>query len=388
MDSADIAIIGGGISGTSLAYHLARRGAGRVVLLERGLLGSGSTGAAAGGVRAQFTTAINVRLSLLAQQLWRRFPEEIGAPHQIVPTGYLFLAQTAAELAALERAVALQQSLGVPSRLVSPAEMAELVPALRVDDLVGGSYCPTDGVGTPNDAVQGYAQAVRRLGVTIQEQTELAAVEIDRGRIQALRLANGDRLAVGQVVNCAGPWSGEVGRLAGVDVPVRPFRREIFVSEPFPELPPGPLTIDLRRGWYFRKEGERVVMSGGLDTESSWNIYVDWAGLPRIARTATHRVPVLARASFSGGWAGLYDLSPDNHALLGPVPELPNFWLACGFSGHGYMHAPATGLLLAEWLLDGEPHTLDVRALSIARIRQGKLMAEALTTHGEVLSGG
>jgi sarcosine oxidase subunit beta len=384
MSSASVVIIGGGISGAVIAFFLARRGCTDIALFERKQLGSGSTGAAAGGIRAQFSTEINVRCSQLSLPFWRRFEEETGSPHKFVETGYLLLATTRAEYEDLAESVALQMQLGVPSRLVNLSAMSELVPALNVEDLTGGSYNAGDGVGSPYDALQGYIRAARRHGVRVIEGAPVVAIEAAGGRVDAVRLANGERIATPVIVDAAGPWSGEVAALAGLDVPVRPFRREIYVSEPFPELPPGPLVMDLNAAWYYRHEGERILMAGIADPFSSWNTTLDQSRLHEVAAHATHRVPALARAAFTSGWAGSYDISPDNHAILGRFPELDGFICACGFSGHGYMHSPATGTLVSEMILDGGARSLDVSSLSPTRFRERRMLAERLTSHRDL----
>jgi len=302
----------------------------------------------------------------------------------------------------------------VPSRVVRPDEMAALAPGLNTGDLAGGAYSAEDGVGSPYDALQGYVRGARARGVRVREAVKVSRIETEAGRVRAVRLADGERVATPIVVNATGAWAGEIGRLAGLEIPVRPFRREIYVSEPFPELfgrsteserrlasegatlpatrhlpsvAPYPLVIDLHTGWYYRREGERVLMAGEADRFSSWNTTLDWPRLPEVAKVAMHRVPLLARASFGSGWAGSYDISPDNHALLGGFPELEGFVCACGFSGHGYMHSPATGLLVAELILDGHAHSLDIGPLAPTRFREGRRILERLTTHGELPDG-
>ena len=393
METASVVIVGGGISGAAIAYFLAKRGCSDVVLLEQHQLGSGSTSAAAGGIRSQFSTEINVRSSLLSLPFWEHFEEETGSPHTFQRSGYLFLATTNAELADLRESVALQNGLGVPSRIVRPDELGTLAAGLNTNDLAGGAYSTDDGVGSPYDALQGFARAAKARGVRVRENTKLAAIEIEHGRVQAVRLAGGERIATPIVVDAAGAWAAEVGALVGLEAPVRPFRREIYMSEPFPELfergsgapsMPYPLVIDLHTGWYYRREGERVLMAGEADRFSSWNTSLDWSRLPEVAKIATQRVPLLAGASFTSGWAGSYDISPDNHALLGSFPELEGFICACGFSGHGYMHSPATGLLVSEIILDGRASSLDIAPLAPARFREGRPILERLTTHGEL----
>lgn len=389
-ERAGIVIIGGGVVGTSIAYFLARRGAGReVLLLERHALGSGTTGRSVGGIRSQYSTEINIRLSLESVAFWRRFEQETGLPADYHESGYLFLAQTEDERAQFEKNVALQNRLGVPSRLLSPHEAGRLVPGLRVDDLAAATYSAEDGGAGPHEATQAYATRARELGVRIREQVAATAIEVRGGRVRAVATGAGQRIQTPVVVNAAGPWAARVGTLAGVDVPVQPYRREIFVSEPFPPEVIGdiPLVIDLHVGWYFRREGTGILMSGAKDRYPSYDTHVDWAGLPRIAAVATHRMPALAQAQFGKkAWAGLYDVSPDDHAILGPVPEVEGFYLACGFSGHGFQHSPATGRLMAELLLDGRTTGIDLSPLSITRFRSGTLLYEPLTAHAGSLA--
>ncbi len=385
MASASVVIIGGGISGTAIAYFLARRGCTDVLLLEANELGSGTTSAAAGGIRAQFSTEINIRCSLLSLPFWQRFEAETSSPHHFIQTGYLLLATTTSEYHDLATSVALQNRLGVPSRLVAAQKVQALVPALNISDLAGASYNAGDGVGTPYDALQGYIRAATAGGVTVREHCRVEAIETEDGRVAAVRLEGGERIATPLVVDAAGPWSGEVGAMARLDVPVRPFRREIYVSEPFAEIPPGPLVMDLHSAWYYRHEGERILMAGIADALPSWNTSLDRTHLPEVAARAVHRVPALAHARFTGGWAGSYDISPDNHALLGSFPELRGFVCACGFSGHGYMHSPATGMLVSEMIVDGRTTSLDVSSLRPARFREGEPLIERLTSHRDLL---
>ena len=389
-ETADVVIVGGGAVGTSIAYHLAQRGVGRgVVLLERNTLGSGSTGRSAGGIRCQYSTEVNIRFSLESVEFWRSFEERMGLPIDYREIGYLFLATTAQERQQFEKNVALQNGLGVPSRVVEPAEMARLVPGLRVDDLSGGAYSAADAVAGPNEAVQGFARRARDGGVDIREGVEVIAVDARGERVHAVETTGG-RIEAPVIVNAAGAWAGLLGQMVGIEVPVKPYRRELFVSEPVPleHIPEIPLVIDLHVGWYFRREGAGILMSGAKDAHSSFDTHVDWAGLARFAEYGIRRMPPLGAVRFGDkAWAGLYDVSPDDHAILGPVPDVAGFYCANGFSGHGFQHSPATGRAIAELILDGSVRDLDIAPLSITRFRSGQLLSEPLTAHAGSFAG-
>jgi sarcosine oxidase subunit beta len=389
-ERAEVVIVGGGAVGSSIACHLAERGAGKgVVLLERNTLGSGSTGRSAGGIRSQFSTEVNIRFSLESVAFWRSFDERMGSPVDYRETGYLFLASTQQQHAQFISNIALQNALGVPSRLVTPDEIAQLVPGLRTDDLVAGAYSASDAVAGPNEAVQAFARRAREGGARIREGIEVIGIDVRGNRVQAVETTQG-RIETPIVVNAAGPWAASIGHMAGVDVPVKPYRREIFVSEPVGTdvIADVPLVIDLQVGWYFRREGAGVLMSGAKDSHSSFDTHVDWAGLPRIAQYAVHRMPPLEKVRFgSKAWAGLYDVSPDDHAILGAVPEVAGFLVANGFSGHGFQHSPVTGRVISELILDGAVRDLDIGPLSITRFRTGHLLSEPLTAHAGTFAG-
>jgi sarcosine oxidase subunit beta len=389
VETADIVIIGGGVVGASIAYHLGRRGVGSgVALLERDQVGSGSTARAVGGIRSQFSTELNIRMSLESVAFWRRFEDELGEAVDYREDGYLFLARTEEERAQFAANVELQNALGVPSRLLSPEDAATVVPGMYTGDLAAAAYNATDGAAGPNEATMAFARAARRAGVRILEGTEVTGIDVVEGRIAGVR-TTGAAWSTRVVVNAAGPWAAPVGRLAGIDVPVRPFRREIFVSEPFAGLPERlPIVIDLHVGWYFRREGAGILMAGHKDDHPSYDTHVDWGGLSTVADLAVHRVPALEGASFGArAWAGLYDVSPDDHAILGPVDGVDGLYLACGFSGHGFQHSPATGRLVAELVLDGQTTGIDIAPLGLDRFARGAMLREPLTAHAGTIGG-
>jgi sarcosine oxidase subunit beta len=250
------------------------------------------------------------------------------------------------------------------------------------------THSDEDGQAGPNEATQAFARRARDAGVEIREGTEVTGIDVDGGRVRAVDTSAG-RIETGAIVNAAGPWAGLVGRLAGVEVPVEPYRRTIFVSEPFNLLPARfPLIMDLHVGWAFKREGPALYMTGTKDDRPSFDLRPDWNGLATVAEVATRRIPLLENAPFGKiAYAGLYEVSPDNHAILGAVPDVAGFYLACGFSGHGFQHSPATGRLMAELLLDGATTGIDIAPLSVTRFATGSLLDEPLQAHVGALSG-
>jgi len=379
-ETADVVIIGAGIVGCSLAYHLADQGSPRVVVVEKGLVCSGSTGKSAGGIRQQFATEVNLRLSLLSVQMFHRMQEELGIDPEFRQVGYLFLASTPQDLEMFRGQAEIQQRFGIPVQIISADEVRRIVPYLRADDILGAAFCPTDGYAAPYEVTMGYATRARRLGVVIHEQREATGILRAADRVIGVETSRGP-IHTPIVVNAAGAEGGLVGRLAGVDVPVKPYRRQLFVTGPLPEfgIEP-PLTIDYSRNWYFRGEMGGCLFSGPKDEESTLNTTVDWEHLAESVARAVARVPILEQAEIKRAWAGSYDISPDDNAILGAVPELAGFYVATGHSGHGFMHGPATGRLMAELMLTGKS-SIDISPLGLDRFRTGKLLREPMTAH-------
>jgi glycine/D-amino acid oxidase-like deaminating enzyme len=357
--TAGVVVVGGGVVGCSIAYHLTRRGMQDVVVLERDAVGAGTTSKAAGGIRAQFPTETEIRFSLESRRVFESFREEFGVDPGYTRIGYLFLVSDEADRRGFEARIALQRRLGVDVRLISPREAQALVPALRTDDLIAAVWGPEDGMAGPSEVTQGFARRARDLGARILEGVDVTGLEIEGGRVRAVRTSTGT-IATPWAVNAAGPAAARVGRLAGLELPVAPRRRHIFYTDPFPEiLGPVPLTTDRASGFYFRKELDALLLSPGdvQDVGDDQVAPVDWGMVDEVVEKAVHRVPALERARIAGGWAGLRPLTPDDHAIIGPAPGVEGFFLAVGFGGHGFQHSPATGRVVAEWLTEGRPST-------------------------------
>ena len=380
--TAEIIIIGGGIIGASIAYHLAQKGAKGVVLLEKGRLGEGSTGKCVGWIRAQFSTAINIRFSLESLKTWDNFEDLTGVDVGFRKVGYLFLATTEEEWKIFQKNVLLQQSFNVPVELLSPSEIHHRWPYLKVDDLQGGSYSPQDGFAGPYEAMSGFIRGARKSGVKIYEGTAVQEILQKGGNVTGVATPEG-RVEAPIVINAAGPHAAEVGKMAGVEVPVKPYRRQIFFTAPFPWIAdPVPLVIDFHRGWYFRREGAGLLISGPKDDFSSFNINVDFDAMVEVAEVSIYRVPIMEKAQINRGWAGSYEISPDNHAILGEAPGIKGFYQANGFSGHGFQHSPAVGQVIAELILDETP-SIEISSLALDRFVKGQLIHEPLTAFQE-----
>jgi sarcosine oxidase, subunit beta len=378
VDPGRIVIIGGGIIGTSIAYHLASSEYGNVTLVERGLIGEGSTAKATGGIRQQFSSPANALLSREAVAYYHDFKAIVGEPFAFRQHGYLFVTTSADALTMARSAVVMQRGLGIAADVVTPEEAGRLNPGLRTADLAGGTYCPTDGSASPADAVQAFARQARLHGVQIRQHVR--AVGIDRdgdGRVRAVLTTEGT-VPAETVIIAAGPWSGQVTEMVGVQIPLSPRSRQAFAISSASWLSADlPFTVDLDSGAYLHPEQSGGVI-GGTDREQSagFEARVDESRLPRLISAVGWRFPGLADARLKHGWAGLREMTPDEHALVGPVGSVPGLWVAAGFSGHGFMHAPVIGRELARWLLTGGP------GLDLSRLDPGRFTSSQPATDG------
>ncbi|MEX2355635.1 MAG: FAD-dependent oxidoreductase [Thermaerobacterales bacterium] len=384
-DAVDVAVIGGGIIGASVAFHLKERAPHlRVALLEKDpFLGAGATSRATGGVRLQFATEANIRLSLMSIPYFEEFEQRFGVDPGFRRHGYLFVTADRARLPAMQAQVALQNRLGVNSALVSGLETGRLCPPLRTDDLVGGTFCRQDGSLDPHSLVQGFLARFRQAGGEVLTDAEVTGLTWSDGpdgsRTWQVRAA-GRCWESGQVVVAAGPHSDQVMAKAGVEVPSKPYGRQVFVLKPHPDVPGDiPMVVDADTGWYVHAEPGGALLLGGTDKDIRPGLRhdVDWDLFDRVYDAAAHRMPVLADAEMLRAYAGVRQLTPDHHPVLGPVGGMPGLYLACGFSGHGIMHSPAVGLLLSEWVLDGRPLSWDARCLTLERFERGELLDES-----------
>ena len=352
-NTASVVIVGGGIMGASTAYHLAKRGLTDCVILEKEFLAQASTGLSAGGIRQQFSHPANIRLSQEAVRLFERFDEEFGVDINFRQVGYLFLAQSEASWQEILENVQVQRAAGVPVEVLSPDEIKYRWPYVNVNDLKGGTFGPQDGYADPYSVAMAFASSARRLGVRIEEQTRVTGIYVEGGRVKGVETNRG-AIAAPVVVNVAGAWGAEVARMAGFNLPVQPYRRQVFMTQAFPAIPkPVPMILDIDLSFYFRGEGPGVLMGMSDHTEPpSFNTNVDYCFLERVIDAAVQRAPILEQAEIMRGWAGLYDITPDDNPIIGPLPGVEGLFCAIGFSGHGFQQGPTVGRVLSELILD------------------------------------
>ena len=381
MQTADIVIIGGGIVGSSIAYHLTEAGCRNIVVLEReSHQGKGSTGKSMGGVRAQFATEVNIRMSLYSIPFYASFDERLGEPAGYRPQGYLFLATTQKHLDYLRTNQDRQQQLGLTNAvMLSHDEIAHRFPQLRTDDVLGAAFCPTDGFVDPYSAMNGFMAVASRQGAKICKGTDVTGLITDANGIAGVETDKGC-ISTRVVVNAAGAWSAPIAKLVGVDLPVTPLRRQLVPTEPFAGYPhTAPMTIDMSNGFHFRPESLGFLLAwADPDETPGYKMNFDDGFIEKILLHAANRAPCFENVAVNPkrAWAGLYEMTPDHHAILGPVKQVPGFFLANGFSGHGVMHAPATGKVLADLITKGCTDIIDAHVLRLERFAEGDLIHE------------
>lgn len=381
MQTAEVVIIGGGIVGSSIAYHLIAAGCRDVLIIEReSALGKGSTGKSMGGVRAQFSTPASIQMSLYSIPFYAEFEERLGFPCDYRPQGYLFCATNEKQMAYLRTNFGQQVKMGLKNvRLVEGQEIASMFPQLRSDDIVGGSFCSTDGFVDPYSAMNGFMMWSTDHGATLWKNASVTAISRDAKGIAFVETTRGS-VATRKVVNCAGAWAAEVAALAGIDLPVEPLRRMLVPSEPFDQFPhTAPMIIDMSNGFHFRPEARGFLLAWNDPEETSgYKTDFDPGFVEKILTRAADRVPCFADLPVNPkrAWAGLYEMTPDHHPILGESADVPGLFFANGFSGHGVMHAPATGKILSDLILTGKTDLIDASLLSLSRFAENRLIHE------------
>ena len=379
--SADVVIIGGGIVGSSIAYQLTSAGCRDVVILEReSHQGKGSTGKSMGGVRAQFSTDASIRMSLFSIPFFRDFEDVLGHPSGYRSQGYLFMATEPRHMNYLRANYEKQIAAGLKTvQVVTTDDIVKMVPQVRSDDIIGGTFCSTDGFVDPYSVMTGFTLRAVDQGAHVIRDAEVYAIDRDAQGVAAVRSTQGI-IATRKVVCAAGAWSADVAKLAGIDLPVEPLRRMLVPTEPFDKISHGaPMTIDMTTGFHFRPEGLGLLMAwNDPEEKTSFNTNFDRAFIEKILTRGVHRFPVLEEAEVnpSRAWAGLYEMTPDHHPILGAVPHVGGFYVATGFSGHGVMHSPATGKIMADLILKGSTGMIDAKLLDCARFAEGRLIEE------------
>jgi len=380
-DTADVVIIGGGIVGSSVAYHLAERGCTNVLIIEReDRQGMGSTAKSMGGVRAQFATSINIRMSLYSIDLFSKFEEVTGHTAGYAPQGYMFVATSGHHLDYLKSNMQRQRACGVTNvEMFTREDILKTIPQIVADDIVGGAFCPTDGFVDPYSVMTGFSKRARERGVRLRLETDVTGIDITQGAVAGVETSRG-YISTRAVVNAAGPWAASVGRLAGLDLPVEPLRRQIVKTEPFEQLSSRlPMVIDMSTGFHFRPEGSSYLMAWP-DPEETYGFRTDfdYGFIEKILTRAVSRVPLFADIEVNPRrcWAGMYEVTPDHHAIIGRAPGVEGMFLANGFSGHGVMHSPATGRIVSDLILDGASSFTDSQMLRAERFVEGTPLEE------------
>lgn len=373
---ADIVIIGGGIQGCSIAYNLAKKGAKNIVILEKNTCASGSSGRCGAGIRQQFGTKMNCILALESMKTFETLTEELDYDIELNQAGYLLLAYTEKEMRQFKKNVELEQSLGIDAKMVTPKEAKKIVLPLNLEGILGGTFCPTDGNVNPLYTTFAYAEAAQRLGVKYYPFTEVTEIETKNGRILSVTTDKG-KILTSTVVNAAGGYSGPVGKMAGIDIPVYSQRHQILITEHIGPMWK-PMLMSFSENYYFQQLPDGGILGGYGDPENEVkgsNIDSTWQFARTMAKKMVKLVPILKDVRMVRQWAGLYNMSPDAQPILGEHPKLKGFYLSVGFSGHGFMLAPVTGKLIAELILDGET-SIPIDKLDIGRFERGELIHE------------
>ena len=374
---ADAVIIGGGIIGVAVAFYLAKAKYGQVVLVEKDrFLGAGSTAKAAGGIRAQFSSKVNVEMSMLSEKLFCSFKEDTGQDALFDQVGYLFVLSDENDIVEYTKSYELQRSCGLNVKLLKPEEIAQYAPHVRTDDIRMATFCPDDGLADPHEFVQGYEKADRQMGVEINLESEVTGITVSSGKVTGVKTPNG-LISTPLVINCAGAYAGQIGEMVGSKVPVLPYRRQIVTTGPLDFVKPFfPMVVDVASGLYTHKESKGLLLGwADPDVKPSFDISIDPNYTDKLLERALDRIPQLETAEIANQWAGLYETTPDHRAIVGFEPTVEGLFHSAGFSGHGLMHAPAAGMVASQ-LITGQQPAIDISDLSPTRFAKGELQTE------------
>lgn len=375
--TADAVVIGGGIVGAATAFYLAREKAGQVILVEKEeILGSHATSKAAGGIRAQFTTKVNIEMSMLSESIFERFEDETGFPALFDQVGYMFLLYDDPSVEAFKRACDLQRSLGLDVQLLRPEDIGQYAPHASLEGVKLATFCKQDGLGDPHEFLSGYEKGARGLGVEINAATEVTGIEVAGGKITGVKTNNGD-ISTPLVVNCAGPFAKLIGQMVGAQVEIEPVRRQIVTTGPLDFVKPYfPMVVSNKTGLYTHKESGGMLLGwANRDVKPSFDISIDPDYSDGILERALELIPQLEEAEVANQWAGLYEVTPDHHGIVGWEPSVEGMFHCAGFSGHGFMHAPAAGLVTAQ-AITGQDTAVDIEPLSPLRFASGETVEE------------
>ncbi len=379
MQTADVVVIGGGVMGTSIALHLARRGVKRVILCEKKFIASGPTGRSSALLRRHYTIDLYAWMATRSFEIYSHFEEMTGRPAEITRCG-MVLAVGPEDLAAMHETVKMLEGLGVEAYAVTAADLERIVPGINLEGLAGAAYEPGAGYGDPTGVTHAYAARAREMGVVIQEMTEVTGFQVERGQIARVHTTRGD-ISTRAVVNAAGPWGSRLVRMVGIELPVTPSRQQLAIFRvPASFAARRPIFVDVLQRAYYRPETGNLLLlgtrnpAGAADPADpdSFDEHVDPDRLAWSSEIACHRFPVLAEAEAVGGYASLYDLTPDLHFIIEASPEVPGFFQALGFSGHGFKHSPVIGEIMAQLVCEGESDMIDIAPFSSARFKRGE----------------
>ena len=374
--TADCIIIGGGVIGTAIAYYLAKKGMKNIILYEKEYLSAGATGRCGGGIRQQWTTEANVKLAMRSVELFEKFEEELGQPFDYLQKGYLIPAFTDEQVETFKKNVKMQKRLGLNVKFITPSAIKELAPLLNSADLLGATFCPSDGRGNPFLTTKGYAEKAEELGVEIFSYKPVEAIKTLGTRVKSVKTKDG-WIDTEIIINAAGDAAGEIGKMAGLDLPLVPYRHQILVTEPTESIL-DPMVIDFHHGFYGSqvKHGSFIMGEGDPDEKPGINFKSNWKFLESIKEKFIYLFPALKDLRIVRQWSGSYTMTPDAQPIIGESKEISGFYNAVGYSGHGYMLAPASGEVIAEIIIDGKPSKINIDHLNIKRFEDENLKTE------------